>query len=162
MNLSVLPASCQQRNPGKAADKTSAAPCGFGQFVKFSRQMRGLHADEENSSGQPSWIRSRIGPASGLLNHWKRPAAALTHERLSQHSAHIRPSAARLDPTNLPLLHQMEERRGLCEDPPRCSPHSLRRRERKKTRRLQKSCAINHRCYAIVSRAGRIQGQPEG
>jgi hypothetical protein len=43
--------------------------------------MRELHAEEENSAGQLSWIRSRIVPASGLLIYVKRPAAALTYER---------------------------------------------------------------------------------
>ena len=44
--------------------------------------MRELHAPEENSAGQPRWIQSRIIPALGLLNYWKRPTASLTHERV--------------------------------------------------------------------------------
>src|SRR5439155_25937221 len=52
----------------------------FWQIAKFSRQMRELHADEENSAGQARWIRSRIVPASGLLNHSKRPAATWIYE----------------------------------------------------------------------------------
>jgi len=65
----------------------------FWQIAKLSRQMRELHAKEENSSEQPSWIRSRIVPASGLLIHEQRPAAVLNHVSVSFMDSNSIPTA---------------------------------------------------------------------
>jgi hypothetical protein len=51
---------------------------GFGNLRNFHAKCVSFTQARRILPGQPSWIRSRSAPASGLLNYWKRPATALT------------------------------------------------------------------------------------